>query len=134
MKIKLAGCIIQNSKGEILLLHRKTSKRDQWEIPGGKIDEGENPINTAKREVEEEINISVDIIKELGEKEFTEDGFTMDYIWYKAVIASGTLKIMEDKFDQFKYFSSEELQKIKDELSPNAVNFVNAYPNDNLNL
>ena len=55
MKIKLAGCIIQNSKGEILFLHRKTSERNQWEIPGGKIDEGEKSIDTAKREVEEEI-------------------------------------------------------------------------------
>lgn len=134
MKIKLAGCIIKNSEGKILLLHRNTSKRNHWEIPGGKIDNGEEPTETAKREVKEEINISVDIIKELGEKEFIEDGFAMDYIWYKAVIVSGEPKIMEYKFDRFKYFSLEELEKIKDKLSPNASNFVDTYLNGNLKL
>lgn len=125
MKIKLAGCIIQNSKGEILLLHRKTSKRDQWEIPGGKIDEGEKPEETARREIEEEINIKVKIIKKLGEKEFTEDEYCMDYIWYKATIVSGIPKIMEDKFDEIKYFSFDKLKEIKDKLSPNTLNFIN---------
>lgn len=125
MKIKLAGCIIQNSKGEILLLHRKTSKRDQWETPGGKIDEGEKPEETASREVEEEINIKVKIIKKIGEKEFSEDGYLMDYVWYKATIVSGELKIMEDKFDKIKYFPIEELKKMKNQLSPNALNFIN---------
>ena len=57
----------------------------------------------------------------------------MDYVWYKAVIVSGELKIMEDKFDQFRYFSLEELQKIKDKLSPNARNLVNHYLSGDLN-
>jgi len=39
--IHLADCIIQDKDGKILLLHRNTPKRTQWEIPGGKIKEGE---------------------------------------------------------------------------------------------
>lgn len=129
MKIRLAGCIIKNSEGKILLIHRNTSKRNQWEIPGGKIDEGENPEQTAKREVKEELGIDVEIIDKIGEKEFSEDGYSMDYVWYIAKIISGKPKLMEEKFDDFKYFSLDELGEIKGELSPNALNFVQEYSN-----
>lgn len=124
MKLRLAGCIIKNSEGKILLIHRNTSKRNQWEIPGGKIDDGENPEQTAKREVLEELGIDVQIIDKIGEKEFSEDGFTMDYIWFNAKIISGKPKLIEENFDEFKYFSLDELKGMKDKLSPNAKNFV----------
>lgn len=124
MKIRLAGCIIKNSEGKILLVHRNTPKRNQWEIPGGKIDEGENPEQTARREILEELGIDVQIINKLGEKEFFEDGYVMDYIWLDAKIISCEPKLMEDGFDAFKYFSLDELKKMKDQLSPNARNFI----------
>lgn len=38
--LRLAGVIILNERKEILLLHR--IKRNQWELPGGKVDEGES--------------------------------------------------------------------------------------------
>lgn len=124
MKIKLAGCIIKDSDEKILLLHRKTPIRDQWEIPGGKIDEEENPEQTAEREVKEELNIDVEILNKIGEKEFSEDGYIMDYVWYESKIVSGEPKIMEGKFDEFKYFSIDELKAMENKLSPNAQNFV----------
>lgn len=124
MKIRLAGCIIKDSEGKILLLHRNTVNRNQWEIPGGKIDEGENPEQTAKREVKEELGIDVQIINKNGEKEFSEDGYLMDYVWFDAKIVLGEPKLMENKFDKFKYFSLDELKEMKDKLSPNARNFI----------
>lgn len=124
MKIRLAGCIIKDSEGKILLLHRNTSKRNQWEIPGGKIDDGESPEQTAKREVMEELGINVEIINKLGQKEFLEDEFTMDYIWFNAKIVSGEPKLLEENFDGFNYFSIAELRKMSDRLSPNALNFI----------
>lgn len=126
-KIQLAGCVLENSEGKILLLHRNTPKRIQWETPGGKIEEGEDPIKTAQREVLEELNITVEIVNKLGEHEFFEGGYFMDYVWYKAVIRSGMPQIMEDKFDEIKYFSWKELKEMENKLSANTKNLVNAY-------
>lgn len=39
----LAGCVIQDQTGKILLMHRVTPERVQWETPGGMIDPGEKP-------------------------------------------------------------------------------------------
>lgn len=127
-KIILAGCVILDAEGKLLLIHRNTPKRIQWETPGGKIEKGEDSRRTAEREAEEEIGVDIEIIKELGNKEFQEDTYTMSYIWYLSSIKSGKPQLMEkDKYDDMKYFSWEELKNIFDQISPNAKNLVNAY-------
>jgi len=122
-QLQLAGCIILDKTGRILLLHRNTAKRQQWEIPGGKIEKGEEAATAAVREVKEELGVAVSINKFLGEKAFTEDNFTMHYYWYIADINSGKVRIMETQtFDDLKYFSSADLEATYDALSPNTQN------------
>ena len=133
MNIKLAGCVIENSEGKILLLHRNTPKRTQWETPGGKIEERELPEQAAIREVQEELGVSVEIIKELGHKSFKEEDFVMSYVWFKARILSGTPKLMEKSFDKLEHFAWDELRKRTD-LSENTKNLVNAYYNNKISL
>lgn len=123
--LKLAGCIIRDEAGRVLLLHRNTEKRKQWEIPGGKIDPGEDTKVTAIREVEEELGIDVEITEILGDKEFTEDDFTMHYTWFAAKIISGKPKINEPHtFDGLRYFSKQDMEAHMSELSPNTQNFL----------
>jgi len=84
-KLHLAGCVILDDKGKVLLLHRNTPARVQWETPGGKIDSGETPKECAIREIKEELGVNVKIIKQLGHKDFVEDDYVMGYIgcWLK---------------------------------------------------
>src|SRR3989344_5580656 len=119
-KIHLAGCVILNEKGRVLLLHRNTPVRKQWETSGGKLEDGEDYKKAAEREIEEELGVDVDILKKLGQKDFVEDGYVMTYMWFLAKVKMGEPKILEkEKFDQLKYFSWRQLLKIKDKLSPN---------------
>jgi 8-oxo-dGTP diphosphatase len=123
--IHLAGCILQDDQGRILLLHRNTTKRTQWEIPGGKIDEGEDAQATAVREIEEELGVAVTITRHLGDRSFTEDDYTMEYTWFGAKITDGVPKVMEPQtHDECRYFSLDDMQKLASELSPNAANFL----------
>lgn len=122
-----------DGEGRVFLIHRNTPKRTQWELPGGKIEEGEEPEQTAQREVLEELGVSVAIIKKLGEKSFEEDGYEMDYIWFLATIQDGIPTLKEEKFDALKYFSWDEL-KNKPALSANTKNLVEAYFTNGLNL
>ena len=58
------GLIIVNNYGKVLICKRKNS--NQWQFPQGGIDEGESPIEAAKREIFEEVGIKPSKIKVLG--------------------------------------------------------------------
>ncbi len=62
--LEAAGGIVQNPAGELLFIYRMGS----WDLPKGKIDEGEDPPTAAIREVQEETGIkNVAIIKPVGD-------------------------------------------------------------------
>lgn len=61
---KSAGGVVINRHGEILVVSQKGTS---WSLPKGHIDEGENPITAARREIYEESGITdIELIKELG--------------------------------------------------------------------
>lgn len=51
--------LIFDDKRQILLAHR--SDKDMWNLPGGKLENGETPWEGLKREVQEEIGISISV-------------------------------------------------------------------------
>lgn len=117
--LELAGALIINNN-RLLLMHRNTENRVQWELPGGKLEIGENPEDTVIRELIEELNINVKIERYLGYKESEEDNIILKYHWYKCILANDNEipKLMEKKFDDLKYFTKEDLNKCT-ELSSN---------------
>src|SRR6185437_13071222 len=58
--IQAGGGLVKNKNDEILMIFR----REKWDLPKGKLDNGENMEECAKREVEEETGLSqIKIIK-----------------------------------------------------------------------
>ncbi len=49
--------ILCRDKGRILLL-KSVKRPNYWEMPGGKNEAGETPLETARRELKEETNLS----------------------------------------------------------------------------
>lgn len=64
-----AAAIIDQEKGLVLAGKRNSDRLvgGYWEFPGGKIEKGETPRQTAKREVEEELNAEIIVGPQLGE-------------------------------------------------------------------
>ena len=56
--IQAAGGLVKNGEGEFLFIHRL----GKWDLPKGKVDEGEKMREAAVREVEEECGIKVDYL------------------------------------------------------------------------
>jgi putative (di)nucleoside polyphosphate hydrolase len=60
------GIIVLNNKNQVFVGKRKDNRGNNWQMPQGGIDEGENFINAMKRELVEETSIkSIKIIKEI---------------------------------------------------------------------
>jgi len=60
---RAAGCLIMAKNSEEFLFIQRSDKVESpllWSIPGGHVDEGENPLEAAVREVEEEAGHKID--------------------------------------------------------------------------
>jgi len=70
------------SDGQILLIHKKRGLgAGKINGPGGRLDDGETPLECAIREVEEELRISASGVREMGELQFQFiDGYSI-HVW-----------------------------------------------------
>ncbi|XKM13859.1 8-oxo-dGTP diphosphatase MutT [Orbaceae bacterium ac157xtp] len=60
-KIEIAVGIVRSHDGKIFITQRGENSHlaGFWEFPGGKVEDGETPIETLYREIAEEIDISI---------------------------------------------------------------------------
>ncbi len=73
-RLAVKSFIIDNNK--LLVIKRRLNdvqKPGIWEIPGGRLDIGEDPFSGLKRETKEETNLDIEIIKPLNVRHFTRD-------------------------------------------------------------
>ena len=62
------GIIVLNKDNKILVAKRIDNSKNFWQMPQGGVDEGEDFLSAAYRELEEETSIkNVDLVKELDE-------------------------------------------------------------------
>jgi mutator protein MutT len=55
-------CIIRNERNEFLICQRSATKQfypNVWHVPGGAVEEGEDPEQTIQREMQEELDVQV---------------------------------------------------------------------------
>ena len=63
------GIVVLNQKNEIFVARRIDNPKNFWQMPQGGIDEGEDFLSAAYRELKEETSIvSVELIKEIDKK------------------------------------------------------------------
>lgn len=64
LMVPAVGVVIVNSQGEVLLQQR--ADNGQWGLPGGMMDPGETPEETAHREVYEETGLHIELERVVG--------------------------------------------------------------------
>jgi 8-oxo-dGTP diphosphatase len=131
--ITLAGCVILDKNNRVLLIHRNTARLVQWELPGGKVEPGEQLSAAAIREAREEISVKVTIKRELGQANFDDNGETWEYHWFLAEVSEGTPRVGElDKFDGVGYFDLQQVDQ--SEVSINIRNLTTAIKSGQVTL
>lgn len=119
----LAGCVIANDQQEILLIHRNTPELVQWELPGGKINEGETPELAAGRELYEELGLIVTGLRKIKSVTFQQSGQQYHYTWFWPNQVHGEPKVQEDIHDAIDYFAPEVFH-VNRWFSPNVIKLM----------
>jgi A/G-specific adenine glycosylase len=89
-----AAAVILNSKGMLLVVQRPTSGllASLWKLPGGFIKSGENPENSVKSSVKEELGIAIRPGNHLASVNHTYTHFRITLQAYECRLLKGTLK------------------------------------------
>jgi len=69
----------------------------KWEFPGGKIEPNETEEACIKREIKEEINIEIEIIKKLSQSQFDYPDISIHLIPFLANYKAGEVILKEHK-------------------------------------
>ena len=90
-------CAIILINGKILVAQRSEKMKLplKWEFPGGKLEEDENEIDCIKREIKEEINIEIEILRRLSISYYDYGPFKIKLIPFLANYISGDIQLSE---------------------------------------
>ena len=84
--------------GEKILVTQRSKKMKlplKWEFPGGKLEKDEKEIDCIKRELKEELNIEVKVIKKLTNSIYDYSTFQINLIPYVVEYVSGEIILAE---------------------------------------
>ncbi len=99
--------------GKVLLGKRKSEHgQGQWASPGGHLEQGEEPEECAKREVEEETGLQIKNIQKATYTNHIFEGTAKHYVtlWMVSEYASGQVQLKEpDKFERWDWFDWDNL-------------------------
>lgn len=83
---------------------------NQWEFPGGKIEENETKEEALIREIKEELNVEIEITNFALDLEYQYPTFYLKMSCFDCIIKSGTPKLLEH--NDARWLSKDELDDV----------------------
>jgi 8-oxo-dGTP diphosphatase len=105
-------CAIIEIENKILVVQRSESMKLplKWEFPGGKIEPNESEEEAIKREIREELNIDIIILKRLTPTYYEYPNIAIELIPFLVKYLGGDLELKEH--NQHKLLKKEELSSL----------------------
>jgi len=100
-------CVLTN--GERVLLVRHSYGPRAWDLPGGSVRSGENPENTARREMQEELGLDVERWRPIGRLDVEIDHRRDSIHCFAAELPSPEVTIDQAELTAARWFDPDEL-------------------------
>ena len=108
---RLSGVKCVLTDGDRVLLVRHTYGHRGWDLPGGSLKRGEDPETAARREMNEELGVSIDRWQPLGEFSLTVDHHRDSVNCFQAELNAPALKINRGELEAADWFLRERLPR-----------------------
>jgi len=107
--VSVKGVIIR--EGKVILLR---NERDEWELPGGKLELSESPEGCLAREIAEELGLDVQPESLIGSWVYTiVPGVDVLVVAYGCSETSLNEAVMSDEHKELRWFSLDEIDDLK---------------------
>lgn len=105
-------CAIVEYENLVLAVQRgeKMSLPLKWEFPGGKIEKGESEQECILREIKEELNIEIELIRKLTPSICEYPNFSIELIPFIAKQIGGKVQLIEHA--NYKYLEKDKLPSL----------------------
>lgn len=90
-QVDVVGAVIANGVGEILCAQRspEMGHGGLWEFPGGKIEPGETPAESLRREIQEELGCEITVGEQVADVTYAYPELAIRLITYHARLMEG---------------------------------------------
>ena len=111
-KIEVVAAVISDVNNKILCAQKASHDNDayRWEFPGGKVEENESFTDALKREIKEELNLSVKVHSLIVETVYVTEKRTIVLKAFSASIESG--RLVENVHHQVKWININKLVEL----------------------
>lgn len=111
METKQVVCAVIRRGERIFATQRGYGEfKDGWEFPGGKVEPGETPQQAIAREIQEELNTRVEVMRELGSVETDYPTFHLSMKCFLCQVQEGNLELLEH--EAAKWLTRENLRSV----------------------
>lgn len=108
------NALIQNKNNEVLVVKRSSDDDvfpNEWELPGGKVEYKETPEESLIREIKEECDLSINVIRPLTVKIFFIDDIQYFEITYHCKLKNENYEIkLSHEHSEYKWISLENIE------------------------
>jgi 8-oxo-dGTP diphosphatase len=119
--------MVEDRSGRILVIRRSAKSKyfgGTWDVPGGKVDRGEDFAAALVREVREETGLAVSLQGVAGVTEYTMPAVRLAVLFLRARARAGRVRL-SDEHDAYEWVPRHELAE--KEFSPQLREFVKEY-------
>ena len=109
-RLVVAAGLVRRPSDDLILMTRRPSGKHLahfWEFPGGKVEAGEAPEMTVRRELREELNIDVDVRDVFAVGHHVYPSREVILIVYEVVLVGGVPVGMESQ--EFEWMSAQRI-------------------------
>lgn len=105
-EIRAAGGVVVGSDGRVAVVHRH--HHEDWSLPKGKLDPGEDWAAAALREVQEECGLRCELIRELPPTTYLTGGRPKRVRWWLMEVVEDLGFDADDEVDELRWVTRDE--------------------------